>query len=234
MSGEPEPVDASLPSSPPLEKDVVHIETDVLRPHPLSKRALVLTGACFAAVALSLAAYVTLRGTDAEAKREPAAVPASVVTAHLARIREDFVVPTAERKCETSATMARLPLVPFSALGANASPELGSDELGLNLAHPLEHLGQSDKIAVLRPVAVRLPERAVGPSVPGRYDAWLVVFDLATAQPLCQTHVIAWSSRIVDVPGVEERELRSDFSHRVHLALREGAERLSVHLDAPF
>ncbi len=220
-----------LDSIPPTAASV-----DEPKRRRISKRTLVaaaLVPIAFASIAI---AVTTFDGSSSKPNPKATATPASV-SERLHKIHDAFPSGRNEKACATAFTAnAPVPLVDFAALASFRRHEpanVPADEADLTTLPLTEEsfgrLGEADHIAVVKRIAVVAPRASFGAPESGRYEGWLVVFD-RNARPLCETRVIAWSSRYAMEPGISARVVREDFNERIKSGVRDGALRLSSSL----
>jgi hypothetical protein len=242
---------APLDSMPPFATDATEAgaapRTALARKRTIG--ALVLATVV---VGLGVAAWKLGGPPERSAEARSPVRTAGAIIDRLDRIHDAFPAAPREESCAPSFTPSVVvPIIDFAALDAFRrgqpamlsvdDPDLSSVSLdvatrahasGTSLTEDtaLLRIGEAEHVAVLKKTAFLAPRSSLGAPEPGRYEGWLVVFDARSARPLCQTRIVAWSSRYVMEPGIGERAIKSDFVDRLRGAVRDGSERLSPNL----
>jgi hypothetical protein len=156
------------------------------------------------------------------------------VNAQLDQIIAGFPNQVALQACSDSAE--RVPVVLYSAVDAlhsgTATSELEAEVFaGVTPVTSPSLTLSAQRIAVLRTLEMKEPEASLIEPTIGHFQAYLVVFDAHTKQPLCQTHIEATSAKDTRWSNVSARALHDDFVAGVRKSLFAAANRLHVELE---
>lgn len=120
------------------------------------------------------------------------------------------------------------------ALRAIAAPAvLESRKAATDAAYRILELEKEyEYVAIVRPTKRQPPHFNGDRFVAGQFEAWVVVFDLAGAEPLCATQVFATSSEEVAARDGTPKDaaLWNDFVMQVRRSLDEAVGQMSRHL----